>query len=222
MAFTFNTPPNASLGIATNISPGQTPSDAKASSDFFRQEEIRLIARGKTNAAMQTPQEGVRFLVTPELNETRTVNYQEISEMRQAGGVLIYIGSTPRTYQLTARMVSRTQSEADLTYTYTHLLKSWTVPTKDSGGGYDRDNAPEVVKIWGYGKKQLRGVPVVITSLSIDYPANITYITTSDGKAYIPVIQNFSISLKEARNLDEIVAPGFSLEQYKQGTLPYW
>lgn len=180
-------------------------------------EEIRLIARGGSG-----DREGVRFYVTPELNETRNVNYQEISEIRQAGGILIYIGSTPRTYQLNARMVSRTPDEADLTYAYTHRLKSWTVPTKNAGGGEDSENAPEVVKLWGYGRRQLRGVPVVITSLSIDYPANVSYITTSNGAAHIPIIQTFSISLKEARTADEISEDFFNLEQYKLGTLPNW
>lgn len=178
------------------------------------QDEIRLIARDA-----QSDQHGVRFLVTPELNETRTVNYQEISEMRQAGGILIYIGTQSRTYQLTARMVSRSEREADLTFKYTHLLKSWTVP-RTGGGVFIGENAPEILKLYGYGARQLRGVPVVITSLSIDYPANVSYIKTRDGSAHIPIIQNFTLSLKEARNPEEFKT--FNLEQYKQGTLPNW
>lgn len=182
-------------------------------------EELRLISRDGN-----VGQEGVRFYVTPELNETRTVNYEEISEMRQAGGFLIYIGTQARTYQLTARMVSRTEKEAARTYRYTHLLKSWTVPKK---GGADEENTPEILKLYGYGMdKQIRGVPVVITSLSIDYPATVTYITTPDKKAFIPIIQNFSISLKEARNIDELDGTAgehpFDLEAYKLGTLPTW
>lgn len=187
------------------------------------QEEIRLISRDG-----QDGQEGVRFYVTPELSESRTVNYQEISEMRQAGGLLIYIGTQPRTYSLTARMVSRTSEEATKTFRYTHLLKGWLMPNKGgAGGGINKDeNAPEVLKIWGYGRDQIRGVPVVITSLSIDYPAGVTYIPTESGTAYIPVIQTFNISLKEARNMDELSgkakAGNFNLEQYKRGLLEYW
>jgi hypothetical protein len=180
------------------------------------QEEIRLIARDG-----QEGQHGVRLFVTPELNETRTVNYQEISEMRQAGGILIYIGTQARTYQITARMVSRSQREADLTYKYTHLLKSWTVPRK-GGGVFDDENAPEVLKLYGYGQeRQIRGVPVVITSLSIDFPSAVTYVTTRDGKAHVPVIQTFTISLKEARRPEEL-QDNFDLTAYKQGTLKNW
>jgi hypothetical protein len=192
----------------------------KLGSDSYRQEEIRLIARdsGFTSGG----QHGVRFFVTPELNESRTVNYQEISELRQAGGLLIYIGTQARTYQLTARMVSRTQEEADMTYINTHTLKSWTVPTKSKqSSGFDTENTPMVLKLYGYGaSKQIRGVPVVITSLSIDYPSTVSYIKSSGG-AWIPILQTFSIALKEARNADELTR-GFNLQQYKEGTLPNW
>lgn len=189
---------------------------ANAANPMLAQEEIRLIARDQ-----QSGQEGVRFYVTPELNETRTVNYQEYSEMRQAGGILIYIGTQARTYQLSARMVSRSQREADLTYVYTHRLKAWTTPKYDKTGGAEHtDNAPEVLQLYGYGdERQLRGVPTVITSLSIDYPANVSYIQATNG-AWIPIIQNFTISLKEARGVTEL--ENFNLKAFKEGTLLKW
>lgn len=201
------------------------PGAQAATAAETRQEEIRLISRDGSE-----DQDGVRFYVSPELSETRTVNYQEISEMRQAGGLLIYIGTQARTYSLTARFVSRTTTEATKTFKYTHMLKSWTVPNKSkvtggtgqgAGGGIDAsENAPEVLKLYGYGSNQIRGVPVVITSLTIDYPANVTYVPTDDGTALIPIIQTFNISLKEARNMEELEK--FNLINYKLGILKYW
>jgi hypothetical protein len=202
---------------------GQQNQPQQAAQDLFRQEEIRLISRDGGE-----DQHGVRFFVTPDLNETRTVNYQEISEIRSPGALLIYIGSSARTYQITAKMVSRTQEEAERTYRYTHILKSWTVPAKTSGGGIDKQNAPEVLKLYGYGQNaQIRGVPVVMTSLSIDYPSNVSYIqaVAEGGTAFIPIIQTFSISLKEARNMEDLNANGatnFDLIKYKRGLLPNW
>ena len=122
------------------------------------QEEIRLIERDG-----RTSQIGIRLWLTPELSESRTVNYQEISEMRQAGGLLIYIGTPARTYQLSARMVSRTALEADDTFRNTHILKGWTAPNKllNSGGGIsggDGENAPEVLKL--YAKHYETGEPM--------------------------------------------------------------
>lgn len=187
------------------------------------QEEIRLIARDTAS-----DQEGVRFFVTPEFNESSSISYTEIYDIRQPAGYLIYIGTASRTYQLTARMVSRTNEEADLTYRYTHLLKSWTVPRKEgnSGGGGlggSGDNAPEILKLYGYGigaKGQIRGVPVVITSLNIEYPSSVAYIKTSNEKALVPIIQTFSISLKEAHSPTEIEE--FDLGKFKQGILNHW
>lgn len=223
--------------------------DIDFSKDFYAQEEIRLIARrfsgyfspflskvltflGATNLNPDGQklfrQEGVRFFVTPELSESRNVTYTEISDIRQPGGILIYLGTPARTYQINARMVSRTQEEADLTFYYTHLLKSWTVPQKDNQnfGSTGGQNAPEVVKLYGYdSSKQLRGVPVVLTSLNIEYPNNVNYISASNG-ALVPIIQSFSIGLKEARNQNELISgtgPGaFDLEKFKRGILPNW
>jgi hypothetical protein len=188
------------------------------------QEEIRLIQRGGSSQ-----QFGVRFYVTPELSESRTVNYQEISEIRQAGGILIYIGTQLRTYQINARMVSKTTEEADLTYTYTHRLKAWTTPSKDGGGGQVSGtgvggaNSPEILKLYGYGGEsggQLRGVPCVITSFNIDYPNNVSYIKTSNGRASVPIVQTFSIALKEVRSDNDL--ENFNIHSYRDGSLLNW
>jgi hypothetical protein len=183
---------------------------------FSDQSEVRLVSRDGSNS-----QSSVRLFVTPELNETRTINYQEISEMRQAGGLLIYIGTQARTYSLTARFVSRTDDEARRTFDQVQLLKGWTVPNKaGSGGGIvASENAPEVLKLYGYGE-QLRAVPVVITSLSIDYPAGVTYIEATSRSAFVPIIQTCTISLKEARNMKEL--EDFNLVDYKLGLLQNW
>lgn len=180
------------------------------------QDEVWLVSRDGTKN-----QDSVRLFVTPELNESRTVNYQEISEMRQAGGLLIYIGTAARTYSLTARFVSRTDEEATKTFDWVSLLKGWTTPNKaGSGGGLEpSENAPEVIKLYGYGE-QLRGVPVVITSLSVDYPAGVTYIKSSSRSAFVPIIQTVTISLKEARNMEELET--FNLTDYKLGLLQNW
>lgn len=202
----------------TPISPPPGRKIGGINPDFFRQEEVRLIARESKSSIGQ---EGVRFFVTPELNESRNVNYTEISDIRQPGGLLIYIGTPLRTYQINARFISRTQEEADLAFTYTHLLKAWTMPSKGGDGRTGGENAPEILKLYAYGyDRQIRGVPVVITSLGIDYPANVTYISTSNGKAFVPIMQTFSISLKEARSTTELQE--FKLSSYKNGTFEGW
>jgi hypothetical protein len=198
--------------------------------NFFDQEEVRLISR---DGAAGNVQHGVRFFVTPELSESRTVLYDEMSDIRFPGGMLIYIGTQLRTYSITAKMISRTRQEADLTYTYTHILKSWTMPSKfgtvdalGTGGQGGGENTPEILRLYAYGKeRQIRGVPVVMTSLNIDYPSNITYITKSDNKTFVPIVQTFTIGLKEARNWKELSGEGdtgFKIEEYKQGILPAW
>lgn len=219
---------NNALGIARRGGRGDTPylpeaNERRATREWIGdQDEIRLISRG--GSAQQL---GVRFFVTPELSEARTVNYQEISEIRQPGGILIYIGSQLRTYQINARMVSRSQAEADLTYIYTHRLKSWTVPSKDGGNaklaGAGGATAPQILKLYGYGSStggQLRGVPCVITSLNIDFPNNVSYLKTTNGKASVPIVQNINIGLKEAKSDKDL--ENFDMVSFRRGELINW
>lgn len=189
--------------------------------------------------------DSVIFYVTPELTESRSVSYNEISDIRQAGSIVIYMGTASRTYSINAKMVARTGDEADLTYKNTHILKSWCMPKAgapewwDNGGSGNTlsndgvtaaidssialgSNNPVILKLYGYGKRQLRGVTVVMESLSIEYPADMTYIKCNSTEAYIPIVQTFNIGLKEVHNTEEIDPDNFSLSEYKAGTLENW
>ena len=182
----------------------------------------------------------VVFRATPEISENRAVNFSEISDIRHPGGLLIYIGTPPRTFDISARFVSRTTAEATEAYAFTNLLKSWTMPSKrentsggaewDSGnGGYK--NTPAVVRLYGYdkgNKGNFRGIPVVITSLNLSFPPDINYIKTDSG-VFVPIIQSVSIALKEARKFSELRGEtdgsggiGFDMTKFKNGELDAW
>lgn len=82
---------------------------------------------------------------------------------------------------------------------------------------------PPVLVLEGYGQ-QYRKIPVVITSLSIPFTGEVDYIKSSGG-AYVPILQEISISLKEARNVfgkDGSSIDSFNLASFKAGLLPYW
>jgi hypothetical protein len=210
--------------------------------DSYIADEIRLLAtKGEKygpfwfNRPLGFVEDSVIFRATPEISENRAVNFTEISDIRHPGGVLIYIGTQPRTYDISAKFISRTEAEADEAYIYTHLLKSWTMPRKNDGIGWDSGtggykNTPMVLRLWGYDSEnlgQFRGVPVVITSLNLSFPPDINYIKNSGG-VHIPIIQSVSITLKEARKYSELRGSdknngtGFDLEDYKNGELDQW
>ena len=194
-----------------------------------RGNKIRLVSTavarnpsGQNNTGM----EQVEFNLSPEISESKLVIYAEINDIRQAASILIYGGSPSRKWNITAKFLSRTPEEANSTWKSIQLLRSWTNP--DTNYKYGIDTAtPHVLRLYGYGRTW-QGIPVVITSLSTDYPTDMDYIpaaTTVDGVTYeygtlVPVIQTVTIQLTEARTPIELEK--FNLEKFKLGVLPEW
>lgn len=71
----------------------------------------------------------VVFNVTPDLSETRSVNYKTIDPIHAPGQIYAYVNSTSRTFQLSGvKLISRTRDEAEKNLNDLWLLRSWTLP----------------------------------------------------------------------------------------------
>ena len=164
--------------------------------------------------------DAIEFYITPEISESKSVSYVNISEIRQAASFLIYTGSPSRKWSINAKLLARTPKEADKTWREVQLLRSWTNPDEsyqsNAKSGY---GVPHVLKLYGYGKTW-QGIPVVIDSLNIEYGSDVDYVQTDYG-TNVPIIMSVSINLTEARSIDDLFKK-FNLEQFKRGTLPGW
>lgn len=193
------------------------------SSDYVsgRSNKIRLVSTSvspSTNGQADTGTEQVAFDLSPEISESKQVIYAEIGDIRQAASILIYGGSPSRKWSLNAKFLSRTQKEADETWRSVQLLRSWTNPDTNYKYGID-SGTPHVLRLYGYGRTW-KAIPVVITSLTVDYPTDIDYIPTEYG-TNVPVIQSVSMQLTEARTPDDLLKK-FDLEKFKLGVLEGW
>lgn len=73
--------------------------------------------------------ETVVFDVTPDLIETRNVNYSAIEPVHMPGQINVYKNTSSRSFNISnARIISRTQQEADRNLKRLWLLRSWCVP----------------------------------------------------------------------------------------------
>lgn len=71
----------------------------------------------------------VIFDVTPDLNETRTVDYKTQAPIHMPGQILTYGGTASRTFSLSSiKLISRTIAEATQNMQNLWLLRSWTMP----------------------------------------------------------------------------------------------
>jgi len=89
--------------------------------------KIRLVAAGAQS--IEARRRGVTFEVTPELNETRTVQYEFLDPVHAPGQIAVYKRSMSRRFQLTSvKLVSRTPEEASINLAYLWTLRGWTMP----------------------------------------------------------------------------------------------
>lgn len=215
----------------------------------------------------------VSFDASPEVSESRTVNYNSLEPLHAPGQIQVYKNTASRNYQITSvKMISRTTEEADRNLKNLWILRSWCMPRFGNSSTLSVDDrvnrrnrekgkAPTFDKLAGaqtyYGtellgapppilyfsaysksvnvaKKQnnkkgvgtstnvwtiaqhINRVPVVIQQLTIPYPNDIDYITSSGGVP-MPIIMNLDITLIETHSPNSY--EGFSLDNFKKGIL---
>jgi len=188
--------------------------------DARKSNRIRLVSTtvATNDNFINTGTEQVTFNLSPEISETKQVIYAEIGDIRQAASILIYGGSPSRKWSVNAKFLSRTAEEANNTWKSIQLMRSWTNPDTNYKYGLD-SGTPHVLRFYGYGRTW-QGIPVVLSSLNVDFPTDIDYIPTDYG-TNVPVIQSVSFQLTEARTPDDLLVK-FDLEKFKLGVLPQW
>jgi len=73
--------------------------------------------------------ETVVFNVTPDVVETRNVNYRTLEPVHMPGQIYVYGGTSSRTFNLSnVRLISRTVNEATLNQIYLQRLRGWSMP----------------------------------------------------------------------------------------------
>lgn len=69
------------------------------------------------------------FDVTPEITETRNVNYKTLEPVHMPGGIHVYGNTSSRVYNINnIRLVSRTREEATKNLWRLNLMRSWAMP----------------------------------------------------------------------------------------------
>jgi len=146
----------------------------------------------------------VVFDVTPDINESRTVNYTHVSPVHAPGQFYMYVNTQSRQYSLSnVKLVSRTAKEARDNIQKLNTLRGWMEPYFGStaeAGKYDpfqvaqqtltkRLGAPPEILLFsaysssstadgGNFKGNINRVPVVVLSMSIPYVSDTDYIPT--------------------------------------------
>jgi hypothetical protein len=164
----------------------------------------------------------VIFDVSPTISESREAEYVD-EALPGPIGIIVYARTSNRKFSVSSRFVSRNRQEAEINYLYTNLLRGWMIPQTNE----DSVLRPPILRLNGY-KNQFFNIPVVITSLSINYPEDVDYIETEN--AMVPIVQSVEVNLTESHaigatatdrdGVNDTLEGEFDLEKFKQGILP--
>lgn len=162
-------------------------------------------------------QNTVKFHATPQIQEVGTASWNEMTEVRAPASILTYMGSPSRTFSISAKFISRTKKEADRTFRYVNLLRSWRMPYLDGSGNWGSAE-PEVLHLFGYGNT-FRGIPVILRTLNLDLNDEVDYIKSTNNSD-IPIIWPVTLSLQEIHTIKDFDT--FKIKDFSQGILPWW
>lgn len=186
----------------------------------------------------------VVFDVTPDLTESRTVNYKALDPIHAPGQIYVYTNTSSRQFSLSnVKFVSRTPEEAEINLRKLQQLRSWCMPrfglnsstisyqqteNRRTGEGDQGDEwlglPPPVLFLSAYSGydafglrlENINSVPVVITSLTIPYQSDVDYINTPAGVPVARII-NLDIQLQETHSAIEY--DNFNLAKFRAGIL---
>ncbi len=199
--------------------PGQIQVYKNTSSRNFQLSDVRLVSRTIQEAELNLRRLWMlRSWCMPRFGNSSTLTDENISERgsrsaedRSRGDDLRRRGNLPES-QISALYgntgIELLGAPPPILYLSAYSKGLNTEATSTSGRG--------TTNTWTRAQ-HINRVPVVIQQLSIPYPNDVDYITTSDGTP-MPLLMNIDLALIETHSPNSYEA--FDLDAFKQGILP--
>jgi len=90
--------------------------------------KVKLVTQ-RTSNEPKSERTSVVFDATPDLSESRTVNYSTVEPIHMPGQIFVYKNVSSRTFSLSnIRLISRNALEADNNISILWTLRGWTMP----------------------------------------------------------------------------------------------
>lgn len=94
----------------------------------------------------------VAFDATPEITETRNVNYKTLEPVHMPGGIHVYGNTSSRIFNINnIRLISRTRQEASKNLYRLNVMRSWAMPYFGLNNASLVGAPPDVLSLSAYG-----------------------------------------------------------------------
>ena len=122
---------------------------------------------------------GLVFPYTPTISISHSAQYDDVAITHQNYQFMAYQNSKANAISISGPFNVEDAVQAQYWIAAVHFLRSAT--KMYSGDGESAGSPPPILSLNGYGDFVFKNVPVVITSFSIDLPADANYIATTMG-----------------------------------------
>ena len=124
---------------------------------------------------------GLVFPYTPTISISHSATYDDVAITHQNYQFMAYQNSKANAISISGPFNVEDAVQAQYWIAAIHFLRSAT--KMYTGDGDSAGSPPPILSLNGYGDYVFKNVPVVITSFSIDLPADANYIATTMGTA---------------------------------------
>jgi hypothetical protein len=124
---------------------------------------------------------GLVFPYTPTIQISHSATYDDVPITHQNYQFVAYQNSKANAISISGPFNVEDAVQAQYWIAAVHFLRSAT--KMYTGDGESAGSPPPILSLNGYGDYVFKNVPVVITSFSIDLPADANYISTTIGTA---------------------------------------
>jgi len=168
--------------------------------------------------------DAVWFEASAPITESRSANYTGHDIIHLPTDIWAYKNTTARSFQITAKIVSRNADEAKANSRYLDLIRSWVLPDFGNSGA-----TPPIVKLSAFYNTNIDKVPCIIKSYSFGYPEDVDWIYAGAelnagtgrnkkvGSSAMPVIMSITVDLSEAYTPAQITARYWKMSLSKGG-----
>lgn len=200
----------------TNLASANQYPQSDAGEDNTSTLKVKITQNPKVG---DSPNELV-FKVMPRIEESGGAEYDPIVPLQHPGAIQKFRNSTPRTWTITGRLISRTMDEATENLAIMNMIRAWRMPFYGEGTNQSMSNylgaPPPILTLTAYGPKMIGPAKCVLTNYGWGFPNDVDYVQTEQGNPF-PVILDISLSLTESWSPAEF--SGFDIVKYKQGDL---
>jgi hypothetical protein len=216
---TVPTPLNGNQRSNTAAAAQAAAADSQA--DQTKEWKVTLVGSPAYNSQLGNSNTVV-FNVMPRISESRSASYESMHPVHGPGEILRYQHTSTRTWGISAKLISRTPTEAQENLRIVNLIRSWVMPFFGQGTAMNKQTQqylgapPPIVTLSAYGDNMIGPVKCVVKSYNWSWSDDVDYLPTLNNTPF-PVVVDIEISLEEGWSPAEL--SGFNIVNYRDGDM---